>query len=101
MQTRDFVETALISAEISPEAFAEVLENKDADINYKPTFYGHPLIHSLIQKIDDADLPALLAILVKKRVDLELEFLGRTPISLAAHLLKIKTVSFLLDQHVE
>lgn len=104
MQARSFIETALINARISPEAFAEALESKDADINEVPTFYGHPLIHSLIQDqdIDDRDLPALLTILVEKGANFEIQdSSGQTPVSVAASHLKIETVRFLLDQRVE
>lgn len=89
---------ALTCAKEDPESFAELFETKDADPNLcKYGEYGEPLIHQIIYDLPDVDLPALLTVLIEKKVDLKTTNSGGfTPLAFAANMLKINALKFLI-----
>lgn len=102
-----FFESALAAAKQSPEAFAVEFKKIEADANvteyYEKGFgyYGDPLIHEIIRKVSDSQLPPLLSILIQQGVNLESrDGLGWTPLSTAASYLKKDAVNFLINNNV-
>jgi hypothetical protein len=100
MQNRSFFEKAVLAAKKSKEAFEAEFKQPEANANsLKDGDYGDPLIHTLICKLPDENLPDILKILIEHKVDLESDswLVKQTPLAIASDYCKKLTVAFLLE----
>jgi ankyrin repeat protein len=104
MQNR-FLTSALAAAKQGPEAFAAEFKKNGANANV--LLYddcGDPLIHCVIKDKDipDANLPAILVILVQHQVNLSSrDTLNKMPLATAAAYQKKNAVNFLIEHKAE
>lgn len=98
-----FFSSALAAAKQNPETFAAEFKKNEANANVKEYGnYGDTLIHCLIREIPDADLPAILTILIEHQVNLESRNTVQEPsLSDAASYFKKETVNFLIEHKAQ
>jgi hypothetical protein len=103
VQDRSFFEEAIKAAKKSPDAFKAEFKKPEAKADVRENGdWGDFLIHTLIRKIPDENLPALLTILVEQKANLESYNDSRhAPLALAALSGKKKAIDFLLEQKVK
>lgn len=92
--------SAIAAAGSGTEAFAKEFEKENADPNVEDALNSRiPLVFELIALIEDHKLPALIAILIRLKLDLKKEWgEGRNALSQAAIAGKKATINYLVQQ---